>query len=287
MLIWLAVALAADPDVVPEVLAPEPPVEAPAEPEAGVVTVTTDASGEEVHELIVYGDLRVAQAIDAVVEGFQDEGFTEVVDKGDYLRLRSDAPWKGEVRVYKDGWIRTRRQPVRVVAPEVPWAPDDSPGAYATCILWPPACVKVGGVLVSRRKLRGVQVRAIAGVQDEIEELGDTVADREVEKVVNDLPYRLERLWRDGTPLFDEGHYATPADRKAAILDYWESRTDTVWGDHVRLAVEAFIREEIQYSDHPYTPEEVASFNETRHCERVLDLDRPWPDVVAEVEPLY
>jgi hypothetical protein len=265
---------------------PLTPEEPPAVEEEPLEPLTTRIEGGQVvHELWVYGDIRVEQAREEVVQAFADEGYTEVEDKGDYLRLRAEAPWKGEVRLYRDGWVRMKRRPVQFQGPEMPWAKKNSPLAYAGCLIYPWACISAGGQLVSGRKLQAQKVRALETAYLDVQELGDRVADRETESTVNTLPEQLEELWYRGVPLSEGPTLETVQERKAALLDYWDSRTDTVWGDRVRVAVEAFLRAEVQGTEHAYTREEVADFNERRQCTRVLDLEGPWEEVTADVDP--
>jgi hypothetical protein len=167
----------------------------------------------------------------------------------------------------------------------MPWAKENSPLAYLGCLVYPWACISAGGQLVSGRKLEAQKVRTLETVYVDVQELGDRVADRETESTVNALPDDLEALWTEGVPLSEGPTLETMEERKAALLEYWDSRTDTVWGDRVRVAVEAFIRAEVQGTEHAFAPEEVEQFNARRRCTRVLDLDGPWEEVTADVEP--
>jgi len=107
----------------------------------------------------------------------------------------------------------------------------------------------------------------------------------ETESTVNALPEQLEELWYRGVPLSEGPTLETMHERKVALLDFWDSRTDTVWGDRVRVAVEAFLRAEVQGTEHAYTREEVEDFNARRQCTRALDLEGPWEEVTAGVDP--
>ena len=62
--------------------------------------------------------------------------------------------------------------------------------------------------------------------------------------------------------------------RRAALMAYWGSRTDTAWGERVRQAVEAFCRGVVQHSEHPFTDEEIAAFNAGRPDSPPFDLER-------------
>lgn len=278
LLLWLGLAWADTPGASQPVEAP-----VPAEPPAS----RSDPDGDSVHEIWVFGELMVDQAREELIEDLEAQGYTEVKDKGDYLLLRHPSPYMGEMRIYDDGWVRMKRQPVRLEAPEVPWAKKNSAGAWATCVLYPPACLKTGGQLVSQRRWYGVQARAIGATEDTIEVYADRVADYRTEETVNELPERLEALWEQGVPLDDGPVLETREARREAVLRYWQSRTDTVWGDRVRLAVEAFLRAEVQTSEWALTDDEITAFNERRTCERRLDLRRPWDEVMAEVVAPY
>jgi hypothetical protein len=248
-----------------------------------VVTVNQDG----VSEIVVYGDAMVDKARRQLIYDLQQMGYTDVVDKGDYVRLRNEDVWKGEIHLYDDGWIRMKRQPVRLKSPDLGRiAEEGSALSWASCLLYPPMCVRTGGQLLSRRKWMGVQGETLETVQGDAQNLGDRVADAAVDERINELPARLEALWTEGVPLEDgAAPMPTMEQRKAAILAFWDSRTDTIWGDRVRVAVEAFVRAEVQTTPWGFTPQEVAAFNATRHCERALDLERPWDDVLAEIEP--
>ncbi|TNE84332.1 MAG: hypothetical protein EP330_29380 [Deltaproteobacteria bacterium] len=236
------------------------------------LAVAQDAP-EDDREIIVWGDLEVERARQEVIEDFEDMGYTQVIDRDGYTLLRSDQTWKGEVRIYDDGWVRMKRQPVQLRAPKTPWADENTAGAWATCILYPFACVKTGGQLVSKRKLDAQKGRALSASEDSVGAYGDRVADRAVDEKVNALPDRLTALWEEGVPLEEgSGRLDSMDARKEAILAFWDSRTDTEWGDMIREAVEAFIKAEVQTSKFPYSEAEIARFNERRHATRELVL---------------
>ena len=114
-----------------------PEQDAPDEPgaeDAPRVEQTVDASPQEepaepssdeppaAIEVIVYGELLVQQAKEEVYHDLQEAGYTEVVSKDDKVIFRHPDPWKGEVHVYDDGWMKVRRQRLQVEGREMPWA---------------------------------------------------------------------------------------------------------------------------------------------------------------------
>jgi len=277
--IWLAISLglAQEPAIEPAVPAAPVetavPAETPASPGDPVTEAKdegdTDAPAEEEEEIVIYGEHLVEQARKELIGALQAEGYDQVIDKGKYILVRSDAAYKGEIRIYDDGWVKMKRQPIRIASRDLPWAKQGSALSWASCVIMIPACIRTGGQFVGRRKWLGVQERTMGAIEDEVQNLADRVADVNTQVTVNELPAKLMALWTEGTPLEPTDRRATDRqDRKEAILDYWDSRTDTVWGDRVREGVESFIRSEVQNSDTPFTPEEIADFNKRRSCTR-------------------
>ncbi len=263
------------PETPAEGVVPEAPAEAVTEATGAPADTDDPGSEEGSEEIVVYGDRLVEQARKELISALKAEGYDEVIDKGDYLLLRSDAAYKGEIRIYDDGWVKMKRQPVRFASRDLPWAKKGTPLSWASCILAPPMCLRTSGQLLGRRKWLGVQERTMESIKDEVTVLGDRVADVNTQQTINELPAKLTALWTNGDPLEATDRRAKDMqDRKEAILDYWDSRTDTVWGDRVREAVESFIRSEVQTSDTPFTPEEIAALNKRRSCTRELVLER-------------
>ncbi len=244
-------------------------------------------------EVIVYGQLRVDQARQKVIDDLSDLGYSKVIEKDDAVVLRHESAWKGDVWLHDDGWMRIKRQPVRVEAPGTPWGKKNSAGAWMGCILYPFLCVKPGGQTVGTRKFRGVESRTASAVQGDVEEWAARVADLAIDRKAEELPDRLQRLWDDGVPLaVDLGASApsssgedaveapgwdpieTPADRRAAILEFWGSRTDNEWGEAIREVVERFCRGVIQHSEHPFTEAEIRAFNRVSRAARPFTLER-------------
>jgi hypothetical protein len=212
--------------------------------------------------VIVEGQ-RITGARDELVHELGEQGYDRVKDAGDHLVLRANDPWKGRILVYDDGWVRMR-------VPRV---------AQLTRVRF--AGVGIAGgfnFFPTHGMIAGIEERALEPSRDAIAAYGDRVADVAVEAKVNALPPRLEALWRDGQPLDPGPSLVTIAERKAAILAYWESRTDTVWGDRVRDAIDAFVRAEVQTTDAAFTAAEIDAFNARRHCERPLETWTSAPD---------
>lgn len=255
-LLWLALAGAAEPEV----------------DDRGRIVVTAE-------------EMRIAKVRAEMIKRLRAEGYTEEIRRDDVTILRSPAAWAGEVWIHDDGWVTVRRQPVQVSAPQIGNGPIGTALGWASCVIVPVACVHAGGQTFSKRKWRGVEGRTVGAIEPEIHQYGDAVADLQTRYVVEALPDALYGLWNDGIPLEgDRSQIVPPAGRKRALLLFWESRTDTPWGDRVRLAVEAFLRAEVQTGPTPFTPAEVDVFNAGRRCERALDLTSSWEQVSRGIE---
>lgn len=225
-------------------------------------------------EVIVYERLRVEAARSVVIEELKDLGYTRVLEKDGATVLRHDQAWKGDVWLHDDGWMRIRRQPVQVEAPPTPWGKRNSAGSWLGCIAYPFLCVRPGGQLVGTRKFLAVESRTAETVNPEVAAWSDRVADLAVGEKAASLPDRLIALWERGEPLDPGPVLPTPDARKAALLAYWESRTDTPWGEQIRQTVEAFLRAEVQHSEHPFTDDELLAFNARSRASRPLNLTR-------------
>lgn len=268
MSLWLlAVALAQEPAGAQVAEAPvvEAPPAEPAPPDDGAAI-----------EVIVYEQLLVEQARQKVYDDLLQAGYTERVRKDDKTIFRHPDPWKAEVHVYDDGWMRVKRQKVQVEGREMPWAERNTPLAWAGCIIWSPLCIRPGGQTLGKKKHRNNEDRIVRWAQGDVEDWGERIADLAVKQKVDGLPQALEALWTDGIPLEGDGPpLATAHERRLALMTYWASRTDTVWGERVRDAVESFCRGVVQSSDTPFSPEEIRAFNEARPGQAEFSLERP------------
>lgn len=231
-----------------------------------------DDGGSVSEEVIVYAEVRVQQAKEKVINELEDMGYEKRLEKDGAVVMRHPQTWKGEVWLHDDGWMRVKRQPVQYRVPKGPMGP-------ITCVLVPLACLKTGGQMVGKRKFMAVETRVVGAIDPDVRQWGDRLADLSVDRKREALPERLEQLWHEGVPLEppSEGEpqkLETIAERKAAILRFWETRTDNPWGERIRETVEAFIRGEIQGTDDEFTDAELVAFNRRSRAGRQLDLER-------------
>ena len=219
------------------------------------------ATEDERHTIIVYGESPADKAKRELVQRLDDLGYQRGLVRGDKTIIRHPDPWKGQFVLHEAGWMELKRQPVQVEGREVSWAKRNTPLAWAGCVLWPHACVRVGGVAVSKRKFRGLKGRVLEQAQPLATVWSDAVADEAFEHKLAALSLQLEALWQDGTPLVSGTARMTPPERKAELLAYWNSRTADRWGAQLRAAVRSFILGVVQSSDHRFSEEELLKFD--------------------------
>jgi hypothetical protein len=203
-------------------------------------------------EITVYGDPEVEQAREKLIGEIVGLGYDQVREKhGRDVYVHGDN-WRGKVVLFDDGRVATRRTGPAVELPK--WW--EIPG----CVPKPTNCLKAGAWLVSDRRWAGIERGVVTQTTTAQVELGDRVADAFVRRKIELLPDQLAALWERGEPLRPgDPPLVTMEARRTAILTYWRTRTDTVWGRDVQDAVEGFARAVVMTSDHPFTAEEFAS----------------------------
>lgn len=213
-------------------------------------------------EITVWGDA-VDRAKDAVVHEITELGYTKVRKRDERTVFLAEDGWKGKVVFWDDGRIATRRRGLS--GKEMPVIPGTRIRPYPLCLIQPTACISAGSWYVTPAKWRQNEDAVARATSDELVTLGDRIADASLADAMATLPDRLERLWGDGIPLDGPQPLPTFPARRAALLAYWDTRTETDWGQQVRDAVAAFVRAEVQSGDHPYTTVEQETFEQTRH----------------------
>lgn len=253
--LWAAAALAVDPDV--------PVDEAPAAAEEAPPEVTEDDDGVET--IVVYGDLIVERArgeLDARLRGI---GYRPGISKGDRVVYRPEAPWKPTVVVFDDGLVALKRSPVRFGMGD-----DVNPWFHVLCPIMPTSCVKVGGQVLSPKKLDAAKERVLEATEDEAEALTEALVQRETAARLEELDATLDALWLRGVDLYSDAILDGWDDRRAALLEYWSTRTCTDSGDAFADAIGAYIRHEVQGSEHAATTDELAAAEAASACGRTL-----------------
>jgi hypothetical protein len=231
---------------------------------------------EAAEEVIVYGEILVARARRRIVNELESQGYRREIERDGKVIYRHDSPWKGQVVLHDDGWVQMERSPLRFQPKAADRGATPSATQWMSCLTIV-ACLRPGGILISKRKLATQKRRTYDGVAGEIHDWSERIADLAVDRKVEGLPERLTEMWEHGVPLDGHQPLVTVAERKAALLSFWATRTDTVWGEEVRQTVEAFIRGEVQYGEHPFTDDEITAFNAVSGAGRPLSLVRLAP----------
>jgi len=224
--------------------------------------------------IIVTDEAEVHRRQQEFVNELRNLGYKEKKGKDGRTVYVSETPWKPKVIVDDDGWMVLKRRPIVLTDPDLPehWWFSDTPVEYVTCVVAPHLCIRMGGLVISKRKLTHHKAAVVNATQDEMTEWGDAIADHSLsERLYTELPDQLDLLWYEGKAP-DGQMLASWEERRAWILDLWVTRTDNQWGDAARDALEGYMTYVIQDSMNPYTAQEIADANARKTCLRVLVL---------------
>ena len=136
--------------------------------------------------------------------------------------------------------------------------------------------------VVSARKMKAARAEVLNSVTKDLRTWREAVSAEEFTKRLQvELPARLDRVWFDGVA-FDGGALPTLAERRAALLTFWATRTCGTEGYEVRLLVQRFLTEVVQTSPAPITPADLAQANEQDLCEEPLTMVQLVPSASSE-----
>jgi hypothetical protein len=223
---------------------------------------------DDVEIVIVEGDLRVARERAELEAAIQDLGYRSGVNKGDRVVFRPEIAWKPTIVLYDDGRIALQRSPVRF------GLDDDVPKAlYLLCPIRPDLCVRMGGQVIAPRKLDASKETVLAATQTDHTQWTEALVDRNMtDRRDQAVPDALDALWTSGVAISGGPPIEGVAARRAAILDFWASRTCTDAGDAIADVAAAFIRNEIQSGPDAASPEEIAASEAACGCDRSLGI---------------
>lgn len=234
-----------------------------------------DAEEEPVsEEITVIGDA-VEQARAEVVREVHALGYTIRKEKDDRTVLRNERSYRGKVVLYDDGRIETHRtglhgrkiEPIR----------GSRVRPYFLCLIQPTFCVDPGSWYVAPARWRAYEDEVIDETAASMRTWSDRLADEAFAGRVGEMGAALEALWERGEPLEPGAPaLATAGERRAALLAFWDSRTDTAWGAQMRQLVAGFVRAVVETSDTPYSDAEKAAFEGSR------ESATPFPWVVVD-----
>ncbi len=218
--------------------------------------------------ITVWGEAEIARRRAALERDLLQNGYEPGRRKGDRTVYRARQAWKPSVVVYDDGFVVLRRGPVRFGVPE-----GVNPWWNLLCPLALPMCVRVGGQIVSKRKLDPVKGKVLAETRPELQAWQDAIVARAMqERLDEEVPSMLDAVWHEGRSPEDGRFLPTPAERRKAILDFWAGRACNPEGQAVRDVVELYLSEEVQGSEAPLRPDEIAAAEAANPCGDRLDL---------------
>ncbi|MCA9494237.1 MAG: hypothetical protein KC621_30125 [Myxococcales bacterium] len=227
-----------------------------------LVALAEEPEPEVSEEITVLGQ-RVDAARDQVVSRIVDLGYDRVKDKDGKMVFRAEQNWKGKVVLTDEGTLRVRRTGPR--GKQMPTIPGTSIRPYPLCLVAPTACVSMGAWSVSDRRWAGIEGNVANATAEDLELLSAAMADEALALKLEVLPERLEALWTEGESLFwGRPSVPTVEGRRAELLEFWDTRTETPWGWPVRDAVGSFVRAVVEEGPTPYTEEEKATFDAHR-----------------------
>ncbi len=276
MILLLALALAQDapaangPDAPPFVDEPAPEAEAEPTPEPEPAPEPIPAEAEE--EIVVYGELAVAKARDALVREMERLGW-RAKEKGDgTLKFKAPSGWMGSARFdpelasldFRRNAIGFRLADYQEPEHTLPPGPTDPAGVAHDA----PVSSGAGMWLFPRKKkVDGVWTQVRDTTRDELDAYQKVKYATVFEERLQGIAARLDALYDAGIPLEGDPRPIPEAERLQAIVDFWATRADTREGLRMTKAVEAWLVNRVDA-----VPDEMRSKAEARREDA-----RPFP----------
>lgn len=199
-------------------------------------------------EIVVVGEREVLVARDAVGSALSAFGYGEGRERDGVVTYRSPNGWYPDVHLHPHGTVQ-HRWPVRRRLALI-----------------------VFGDFRKAKNRRGDIVRAI---HPEVFAWREALAAEAMGRRYRALPDQLALLWVAGIPLDETGPLVrTPEARRAALLDFWSSRTCTPEGQRVRDLTADFLGAVVQGSAWPVTDEEARGAAARTPCGDGLEFSR-------------
>ena len=232
-----------------------------------------DEPPAQVYEIEVISEQEVKRRRNDVERAVEDLGYQSDGWRRGYEVFLHPVPWKPEVWVGEHGTVRLKRRRVHFRLPEIGggawgWVPVRA----MACVLAPTACVRVGGQVISERKLRAHKEDVLEKSHPQVVSWQDALATNATNELMDHLPTDLEALWEDGVHPETGAIVASPDERRAIILEMWLHKANNRWGRAVREVIGDFLRHVVQDSDHPVTAAELADVNARRRHGPALAL---------------
>ena len=232
-----------------------------------------DEPPPQVYEIEVISEEDVKRRRNDVERAVEDLGYQSGGWRRGYEVFLHPVPWKPEVWIGEHGTVRLKRRRVHFRLPEIgggawSWVPVRA----LVCVVAPTACVRVGGQVISERKLRAHKEDVLEKSHPQVVSWQDALATNATNELMDHLPTDLEALWDAGVHPVTEEIIASAEERRGIILDMWVHKANNRWGFAVREVIGSFLRHVVQDSEYPVTAEELADVNARRRYGPALVL---------------
>ena len=105
--------------------------------------------------LVVNPGNHIAQKRKELGGALRDLGYGDMKRRGEWSVYLADPPWYPKVMVHDSGYMMIKRRGVHFKLPEVAdWGGLEKPLELALCLVQPTSCIRIHGLLVSKRRLR-------------------------------------------------------------------------------------------------------------------------------------
>lgn len=252
------------------------PAAAPAEPASTDVVVEdtpedADGDGQPDYINITVVGAALADARDKVVRELEKLGWKSRRLKDGRILFRGPEGWMGKATLRPSGDLD-----FSIPAIAFP-GPSQSGGTYDYNRATDDGYLGGNQGLSStpfpgKEKVAAVQAEVRAAIHDDVLHYREVLQHAYFSKYISELPTRLEALWEQGESLDGGKPITDPAARRAALLDFWSTRTDTPEGRTVSRSLEIFLREVVMDSATPVTREEASAAELRRPDGRKLDI---------------
>ncbi len=226
--------------------------------------------GAPVAEMLIVGGPRIAAARADLVRTLAAQGWTtrDRSKRDGTIVVAPPEGWMGKLFLHPDGRIDFAN-PALTFDPALASTIPNGRSPFADA--GPSETTSGQFGMVERGKQRAVQETLRAAIEPQVAAWREAIASRATAEALAALEKRLVDLWVDGIGLGRES-LPTSVERRAALLDYWATRTDTPEGRAAMRIVEAFLRSRVQPSGEPVTEAERAAAEARREDGRPLDL---------------
>jgi len=213
-------------------------------------------------EIVVVGESEVAERRAALTRRIQELGYRPGQIRDGKVVYHANEPGKPSLHVHDDGFVVARRSPPRVgLQGRGPWGG----GGSSICI---GVCLHLDGWNVSGRKLQHRRTALAQDLDQEVSGWQEALRQESwQERLFVQIPDQLTALWEGGQSLRSkEETIEDRGERRAALLEFWASRTCTSEGEAVREVVATFIEEIVQESAWPVDAHRARSAEQACTC---------------------